>query len=58
MSRRGYRTMFTKHLLVGVSHCPVDEAAECTHVHSAGPGLWLQTGPCMPYGLLLRVATR
>ena len=22
------------------------------------PGLWLQTGPCMPYGLWLRVATR
>ena len=22
------------------------------------PGLWLQTGPCMPYGLWLWVATR
>ena len=25
-------------------------------VHSTGPGLWLQTGLCMPYGLWLRVA--
>ena len=39
-----------------MSQFPVDEAADCCIVLPA-PGFWLQTGPCMPYGLWLRVAT-
>ena len=34
----------------------MDEGADCCIVLPA-PGFWLQTGPCMPYGLWLRVAT-
>ncbi len=40
---------------LGVGHSLVDKAADCAY-HLA-PGLWLQTGPCMPYGPWLRVAT-
>ena len=39
----------------GVGHFPVDKAADWAY-HLA-PGHWLQTGPCIPYGLRLRVAT-
>ena len=39
---------------LGVGHSLVDKAADCAY-HLA-PGLWLQTGPCIPYGLWLRVA--
>ncbi len=38
---------------LGVSHFPVDKAVGI----EPASGLWLQTGPCMPYGLWLWVAT-
>ena len=43
-------------LCLGVSHFPVVKAAACAYFY--GPGLGLQTGLCMPYGLWLWVATR
>ena len=40
---------------LGVGRLLVDKAADCAY--RLAPRLWLQTGPCMPYGLWLRVAT-
>ena len=50
MSRRGYRTMFRSESFPSCRGCRL-----CI---VPAPGFWLQTGPCMPYGLWLRVATR
>ena len=49
MSRMGYRTMFRSESFPSCQGCSL-----CI---VKAPGLRLQTGPCMPYGLRLRVAT-
>ena len=38
-----------------VSYAPIDKAADCARF--AGPGDWLQTDMCMPYGPRLHITT-